>query len=154
MLDFSTDAILNAPVGRLFIPFFLAAFLLPGFAWAVEPALSDREIAEGLTRLETRLDPLEATIEQLREDMNIQFDRQFQLTLALLGAFTILVAGTIGFAVWDRRTMIRPFERTVKNLEDDLHTTRNQGESLLEAFRASGQRDPAVAAVLKQFHLL
>lgn len=50
--------------------------------------------------------------------------------------------------------MIRPFERIVKTLEDDLHTTRNQGESLLEAFRALGQRDPAVAAVLKQFHLL
>ena len=150
------DAVLNAPVGRLFVYFFLAVFLLPGFAWAVEPApaLSDREITERLTRLETRLDTLEATIKQLREDMNVQFDRQFQLTLALLGAFTILVAGTISFAVWDRRTMIRPFERTVKTLEDDLHTTRNQGESVLEAFRALGQRDPAVAAVLKQFHLL
>lgn len=147
---------MNASVGRLFVHFLLAVFLLPGFAWAVEPApaLSDREITERLTRLETRLDTLEATIEQLREDMNVQFDRQFQLTLALLGAFTILVAGTISFAVWDRRTMIRPFERTVKTLEDDLHTTRNQGESLLEAFRALGQRDPAVAAVLKQFHLL
>lgn len=143
-------------MGRLFIHFLLALFLLPGFAWAVEPApaSSDREITERLTRLETRLDTLEATIKQSREDMNIQFDRQFQLTLALLGAFTILVAGTISFAVWDRRTMIRPFERTVKTLEDDLHTTRNQGESVLEAFRALGQRDPAVAAVLKQFHLL
>ena len=141
---------MNAPVGRLFIHF------LPGFAWAVEPApaLSDREIAERLTRLETGQEALRNDIEQLREDMNVRFDRQFQLTLALLGAFTILVAGTISFAVWDRRTMIRPFERTVKTLEDDLHTTRNQGESLLEAFHASGQRDPAVAAALKQFHLL
>lgn len=147
---------MNASVGRLFVNFLLALFLLPGFAWAVEwaPALSDREIAERLTRLETGQETLRNDIEQLREDMNIQFDRQFQLTLALLGAFTILVAGTISFAVWDRRTMIRPFERTVKTLEDDLHTTRNQGESLLEAFRALGQRDPAVAAVLKQFHLL
>ena len=149
---------MNASVGRLFAHFLLAVFLLPGFAWAVEPApaLSDREIAERLTRLETGQETLRNDIEQLREDMNIQFDRQFQLTLALLGAFTILVAGTISFAVWDRRTMIRPFERTVKTLEDNLHTTRNQGESLLEAFsvRALGQRDPAVAAVLKQFHLL
>ena len=121
-------------MGRLFIHFLLAVFFLPGFAWAVEPApaLSDREIAERLTRLETGQEALRNDIEQLREDMNVRFDRQFQLTLALLGAFTILVAGTISFAVWDRRTMIRPFERTVKTLEDDLHTTRNQGESLLE----------------------
>ncbi len=143
-------------MGKLFIYFLLAVFLLPGFAWAVEPApaLSDREIAERLTRLETGQETLRNDIEQLREDMNIQFDRQFQLTLALLAAFTVLMAGTISFAVWDRRTMIRPFERTVRTLEDNLNTTRHRGESLLEAFRALGQRDPAVADVLRQFHLL
>lgn len=143
-------------MGKLFIHFLLAVFLLPGSAWAVEPApaLSDREIAERLTRLETGQETLRNDIEQLREDMNIQFDRQFQLTLALLAAFTVLMAGTISFAVWDRRTMIRPFERTVRTLEDNLNTTRHRGESLLEAFRALGQRDPAVADVLRQFHLL
>lgn len=64
-------------MGRLFIHFLLAVFLLPGFAWAVEPApaLSDREIAERLTRLETGQETLRNDIEQLREDMNIQFDR-------------------------------------------------------------------------------
>ena len=141
---------------RLFIHFFLVGLLLPGLAWAVEPApaLSDREIAERLTRLETGQETLRNDIEQLREDMNIQFDRQFQLTLALLAAFTVLMAGTISFAVWDRRTMIRPFERTVRTLEDNLNTTRHRGESLLEAFRALGQRDPAVADILRQFHLL
>ena len=143
-------------MGKLFIHFLLAVFFLPSLAWAVEPApaLSDREIAERLTRLETGQETLRNDIEQLREDMNIQFDRQFQLTLALLAAFTVLMAGTISFAVWDRRTMIRPFERTVRTLEDNLNTTRHRGESLLEAFRALGQRDPAVADVLRQFHLL
>ena len=110
--------------------------LLPSPLWAVEaaPALSGREIAERLTRLETRLDEglkaLRADIQQLREDMNRQnqqlredmnrqnqqlredmdkqFAWQFRLTLALLGAFTALVAAIIGFALWDRRTMIRP----------------------------------------------
>ena len=110
--------------------------LLPSPLWAAEaaPALSDREIAERLTRLETRLDEglkaLRADIQQLREDMNRQnqqlredmnrqnqqlredmdkqFAWQFRLTLALLGAFTALVAAIIGFALWDRRTMIRP----------------------------------------------
>ena len=36
---------------------------------------------------------------QLREDMNLQFAYQFQLTLALLGAFTVLLVATIGFAL-------------------------------------------------------
>jgi predicted nucleic acid-binding Zn-ribbon protein len=163
---------------RTFVRWVLVLLVLPGPVWAVEPApaLSDREIAERLTRLETRLDEglkaLRADIQQLRanmgqlredmnrqnqqlrEDMNLQFARQFQLTLALLGAFAVLVAGTISFAVWDRRTMIRPFERTVQSIQEDLSTNRNRLDALLEAFRALGQRNPEVAAVLKQFNLL
>ncbi len=55
---------------------------LPVAAGAVtpSPALTDREIAERLTRLETRLDTgltgLRAEMAQLREDMNIRFEEQ------------------------------------------------------------------------------
>ena len=174
--------------------------LLPSPVWAVEaaPALTDREIAERLTRLETRLDEglqgLRADIQQLRadmnqqnqqlradmnqqnqqlredmgqlradmnrqnqqlrEDMNLQFARQFRLTLALLGAFSALVAAIIGFALWDRRTMLRPLERTVTGLSEDLSSNRRRLEALLDALRALGQRNPEVANVLKQFNLL
>ena len=147
-------------------------------AWAVEaaPALTDREIVERLTRLEEGLQGVRDAIQQLREDMNRQsqqlredmnrqnqqlredmdkqFARQFRLTLAVLGAFTALVVAIIGFALWDRRTMIRPFERTVRSLEEDLSTNRQRIEALLEALRSLGQRDPEVANVLKQFNLL
>ena len=77
-----------------------------------------------------------------------------RLTLALLGAFSALVAAIIGFALWDRRTMIRPFERTVTSLAEELSANRQRMEALLDALRALGQRDPAVANVLKQFNLL
>ena len=124
-------------MGSCLLRWIMVLLLLPSPVWAVEaaPALSDREIAERLTRLETRLDEglkaLREDIQQLREDMNRQnqqlredmnrqnqqlredmdkqFARQFRLTLALLGAFSALVAAIIGFALWDRRTMIRPF---------------------------------------------
>ena len=174
------------------LPWVVAVLLLPGPVWAVEaaPALTDREIVERLTRLETgqtavraevgqlredmnrqtqqlraemgqlrgdmnrQTQQLRAEMGQLREDMNLQFARQFRLTVALLGAFAALVAAIIGFALWDRRTMLRPFERTVRSLEEDLTTNRQRVEALLEAFRVLGQRDPAVANVLKQFNLL
>ena len=97
---------------------------------------------------------LRAEMGQLREDMNLQFARQFRLTVALLSAFAALVAAIIGFALWDRRTMLRPFERSVRSLEEDLTTNRQRVEALLEAFRVLSQRDPAVANVLKQFNLL
>lgn len=156
------------------LPWVVAVLLLPGPVWAVEvaPALTDREIVERLTRLETgqtavraevgqlredmnrQTQQLRAEMGQLREDMNLQFARQFRLTVALLGAFAALVAAIIGFALWDRRTMLRPFERSVRSLEEDLTTNRQRVEALLEAFRVLGQRDPAVANVLKQFNLL
>ena len=176
-------------MNRFFLCWIVVVLLLPSPIGAVEaaPALTDREIAERLTRLETRLDEglqgLRADIQQLRadmnqqnqqlredmgqlredmnrqnqqlrEDMNLQFARQFRLTLALLGAFTALVAAIIGFALWDRRTMLRPLERTVTGLTEDLSSNRQRLEALLDALRALGQRNPEVAKVLKQFNLL
>ena len=183
-------------MNRFFLGWVVAVLLLPSPVGAVEaaPALTDREIAERLTRLETRLDEglqgLRADIQQLRadmgqlredmnrqnqqlradmgqlredmnrqnqqlrEDMNEQFARQFRLTLALLGAFSALVAAIIGFALWDRRTMLRPLERTVTNLTEDLSSNRQRLEALLDALRTLGQRNSEVASVLKQFNLL
>ena len=138
----------------------IGLLLLPGPLWAVEaaPALTDREVVERLTRLEeglngvrTEITLLRADLGQLREDMNLQFARQFQLTLGLLGAFTVLVAATISFALWDRRTMLRPVEDRVKTLEADL--AANPPRVLLEALRNLSQRDPELASVLKNLNL-
>jgi len=81
--------------------------VLPGPAEAVtpSPALTDREIAERLTRLETRLDEgltglrsdiaqLRADVQeqnrQLREDMNTRFEEHSRLILGILAAFAAL----------------------------------------------------------------
>ena len=90
---------------------------------------------------------------QLREDMNLQFTYQFRLTLALLGAFTVLVASTISFALWDRRTMTQPLEGRVKSLEDDFALNQPRAQALLEALRNLSRRDPELASVLKNFNL-
>ena len=144
----------------------LTGLFLPGPAGAVEaaPALTDREIVERLARLEEGQTGLRTDLKQLREDMNRQnellrtnmteqFARQFHLTLALLAAFSTLVAAILGFALWDRRTMLRPFERSVRSLEEDIGNNRRRLDALVEALRALGQHDPEVAGVLRQFHL-
>ena len=92
--------------------------------------------------------------QQLRQDMNAQFDRLSQLMLGILGAFTALVVVTIGFALWDRRTMTRPFEDKVKIVEDELSKNRERLHALLEALRSLGQSDKQLAEVLRQFRLL
>ena len=169
-LDIAGGRALNAPMRRSLLWSIVALLLVPAPLWAVEaaPALTDREIVERLTRLEAGqeglrdavqhlredLGQLRADMRQLREDLAAQFARQFQLTLALLGAFAALVAAIIGFALWDRRTMLRPFEQTVQSLQAAIGGNRGRLDALLAALRALGQRDPEVAGVLREFHLL
>ena len=125
------------------------------------PHTSDREIVERLTRLEEGQGALREEIKQLREDMNKQFDRvdaQFDrivnIMLGIFGAFAAMCGGTIWFALWDRRAMIRPFEDKVKKIEDDISENRNKLHTLLEAFKTLSKTDEKVANILKKFNLL
>jgi len=125
------------------------------------PHISDREIVERLTRLEEGQNALRGEVKQLREDMNKQFDRvdaQFDrivnIMLGIFGAFAAMCGGTIWFALWDRRTMIRPFEDKVKKIEDDIAENRNKLHTLIEAFKTLSKTDEKVANILKKFNLL
>ena len=125
------------------------------------PHISDLEIVERLTRLEEGQSALRGEIKQLREDMNKQFDRvdaQFDrivnIMLGIFGAFAAMCGGTIWFALWDRRAMIRPFEDKVKKIEDDISENRNKLHTLLEAFKTLSKTDEKVANILKKFNLL
>ena len=40
--------------------------------------------------------------------------------IAIISAFAGIVVVTISFAIWDRRTMIRPFATKVKDMEGRL----------------------------------
>lgn len=159
-------------------PFCLVLSLLfsaPCHAYETASPLTDREIIERLTRLEEGQNTLRAEIRanseaiaQLRADMIAQFariDAQFtridgqfaqmqQLLLGIVGAFAAIVAVTIGFAIWDRRSMIRPFESKVKAIEDEISNNRQRLHALFEALRALSLQDPKVAEVLKRFDLL
>jgi chromosome segregation ATPase len=159
----------------------LLSLFFPSWSAAIEqaPQLTDREVVERLTRLEEGLQANVKVVEQLRqevamlreetntrfdrlrEDINKQFDRidaQFDrivnVMLGIMGAFVALVGITIGLMLWDRRTMIRPFEEKTRKLEDELSLNRTALHSLLEALRALSQRDEKVAEVLKKFNLL
>lgn len=129
------------------------------------PNISDREIVERLTRLEegqnailreinNRFEAVDAQSQQFREDMNKQFDRMANIFFGILAAFVAMFAGTIMFALWDRRTMIRPFEDKVKKIEDEISKDRGKLHSLIESFRALGKTDENVVAILKRFNLL
>ena len=47
-------------------------------------------------------------MDQRFEGIEQRLDRMVGLFLGTVGAFAAIVASTIGFAIWDRRTTLRP----------------------------------------------
>ena len=139
------------------------ALSIPSIALAFEtaPRITDREIVERLTRLEEKLTKVEEGQKAILREMDKRFeaiDRQFSrlvhIFLGILGAFVTMFGGTIWFALWDRRTMIKPFEDRVRNIEGDIAENRSKLHSFIDAFRTLSKTDDKVAEVLKRFNLL
>ncbi|GJQ47635.1 hypothetical protein KsCSTR_09900 [Candidatus Kuenenia stuttgartiensis] len=101
-------------------------------------------------RMDTQFGRIDAQFDRIDK----QFDRLVHIMLGIFGAFAALCGGTIWFALWDRRTMIRPFEDKVKKIEDDIAANRNKLHTLIDAFRTLSKTDEKVAGILKKFNLL
>jgi len=127
--------------------------------------LEDRDrilrIEQRLDAMEKRFEQVDKRFEDLRADMNARFEQvdkrfeqQHNTIMMLIGVFTAITAATIGFALWDRRTMIRPFETKVKEIETNMDTLKTSNKNLIESLRELAKTDTKLAEVLKQFNLL
>jgi len=120
--------------------------------------LEDRDrilrIEQRLDAMEKRFEQVDKRFEELRADMNARFEQQHNTIMMLIGVFTAITAATIGFALWDRRTMIRPFETKVKEIETNMDTLKTSNKNLIESLRELAKTDTRLAEILKQFNLL
>ena len=138
--------------------------------------LEDRD---RLTRIETKLENFENSMEkrfqqvdirftELREDMNKRFEQidkrfeqvdkrfeqMFNFVWILATIFTAITAATIGFAVWDRRTMVRPFETKVKQIEERIEgVDKDTVNTLVRVLKEFATMDVKMSDILKKFHL-
>jgi len=94
---------------------------------------------------------------ELREDMNKRFeqvDKRFDQMMTflwiLVAIFTALTGVVIGFAYWDRRTIIR------KARDEAIEIIEKEGRlrDLIMALRELAKEDKRVASVLRSFGLL
>ncbi|MBI4689836.1 MAG: hypothetical protein HY754_06180 [Nitrospirae bacterium] len=136
-----------------------ALLSIPSFVFSIEiaPRVSDREIVERLTRLETKIDAMDKRFEDINnrfEDINKRFEDINSQLNRISAIFTALVIAVFGFAIWDRRTMIRPFETKIKKIEDDIADNRSKLNTLLDSLRSLSKTDEKVADILKKFNLL
>ena len=146
-----------------FTTFFLllfCLFLVPLSVQAGNTSFTqqDRELLirldERLNQVDKRFEQVDKRFAELREDMNKRFETMQDLMIAIIGAFAAVVAVTIGFAIWDRRTMIRPFEREVREINDSILQDRKRLETMLDALRRKAATDQELASILKNFSLM
>ena len=134
--------------------------------------LEDRD---RLTRIEAKLEGFEKRFDQvdirfteLREDMNKRFElfdkrfeqvdkrfeQMFNIVWILATIFTAITAATIGFAVWDRRTMVRPFETKVKQIEERIERIdKDTVGTIVRVLKEFAIMDVKMGDILKKFHL-
>ena len=125
-------------------------FLFTGFtAWAKEVpfTLEDRD---RLIRMETTIKEFKESIDKRFEQVNKRFEQLNNFLYILAGIFTSLVAVVIGFAWWDRRTVIREARREAIEFMEKEGILRR----LLDAFKELSREDNRLAEALRRFNLL
>jgi hypothetical protein len=61
--------------------------------------------------------------------------------------------GTIGFALWDRRTMIRPFETKVTEMDKKIEKNQQSNQNLIAVLKDFAGTNKRFAEILKRFNL-
>ena len=121
----------------------------------------DKRIDELRMDMNRRFEQVDKRMTELRmdmnkrfEDMNKRFDSMLKIMLGIVAAFSSIVAVAIGFAIWDRRTMVRPFEVKIKTIEDEMLVDRRKLDGILEALKKYARNDKRLADLLKSLSLL
>jgi ABC-type bacteriocin/lantibiotic exporter with double-glycine peptidase domain len=103
-----------------------------------------------MQQVDKRFEQVDKRIEDLREDMNKRFEQMITFLWILAGIFTALVAAVIGFAYWDRRTIIR------KAKEEAMEEMKKEGllRSIVQVLKDIAPDNPRLAEALKKHNLL
>jgi len=115
----------------------------------------DREL---LITLKVKIEEIDKRFEQIDKRFE-QIDKRFEqvdkrfgeivtFMWMLVVIFSSITAATIGFAIWDRRSMIRPFDDKIKKIEEE------KIDRTLSVLRFLAESDVRIAEALRRFNLL
>ncbi len=113
--------------------------------------LEDRD---RLIRMEAELKALSKNVDTRFEEVNRKIDMLFNFLWIITGVFTTITVATIGFAIWDRRTTLKPFEDRIKDLDKRLEKGEDMDKKFLDALRTLAQRDKELTELLKKYNML
>lgn len=128
--------------------------VITGLILTAAPALAadgftqqDRDM---LIELKARVDQLEKRMDERFEQVDNRFNGMFNFFYILAGIFTAIMAASIGFSFWDRRTVIQQARKEAIEFIEQEGLTRR----MLEALRAAAREDEALAKAMRSSHLL
>ncbi len=112
-------------------------------------------------QMDKRFETFQASMERRFEIYQTSVDKRFEqidkrlntlenLMIAIVAAFASIVAVTIGFAIWDRRTMAR------KARDEAIEQIEKEGRlgDFIRALRAYAKKNREFADILRSFNLL
>ncbi len=103
----------------------------------------DTRFEETNKRMDTRFEEMNKRI----DEVNRKIDMLFNFLWIITGIFTTITVATIGFAIWDRRTTLKPFEDKIRKLED-------KDKAFLEALKSLAEEDKKVYEILRKYNML
>jgi predicted PurR-regulated permease PerM len=109
-----------------------------------------QQVDKRFEQVDKRFEQMDKRIDDLREDMNKRFEQMMTFLWILAGIFTALVAAVIGFAYWDRRTIIR------KAKEEAIEEMKKEGllRSIIQVLKEMAPDNPKLAESLRKYNLL
>jgi len=108
------------------------------------------EIDKRFEQIDKRFEQIDKRFEQIDkrfEQVDKRIDQLITFLWIVCGIFTAITASTIGFAIWDRRTMIRPFEYKIKEIEE------GKIDKVIASLRKLAESDSKLAEILKHYNL-
>ena len=120
----------------------------------------EKRMVQGFENVDKRFEQVDKRFEQVDkrfeqvdkrfEQVNNRFGDMFNYFYILTGIFTAIMVASIGFAFWDRRTVIRQARKEAVEFIEREGVTRR----MLQALQTAAQEDEALAKAMRSHHLL
>lgn len=111
------------------------------------------QIDKRFEQVDKRFEQVDRRFEQVNNrfsDVDNRFGDMFDYFYILTGIFTTIMVASIGFAFWDRRTVIRQARKEAIEFIEQEGVTRR----MLETLRTAAQENEALAKAMRNFNLL
>lgn len=106
------------------------------------------EIKGQLYQIDKRFDDINKRF----DDVNERFEQLYTFLWVLCSIFTSLVAVVIGFAYWDRRTVL--YQAKEETIHEIHEYDKEKTGKILDALRLTAKEDSVLASSLRHFGLL